>query len=251
MIGDFTGMRDSSEGRRVFPGFSSGESAAKDISGQHSPMPAQWTAMIDGAEKSEDLLEEEGEEGREEPPKGADNDKKEGGFFSNLIDSIKNTVNDSGIIPDGASRATEHAAGKLAGGGADGLGKVAGQVAKEGADDAGKAAGQAAAKGLSQTAGKALGKAVPVIGPLVTLGIDKLTTGSVTDKDLVSVGGGTAGGALGGALAGAALGSVVPGAGTAVGFLVGLGGGLLGGYLGGKAGEKAYDATGAKEKKII
>jgi hypothetical protein len=252
MVGDFTGIRETLDARRIFPGFTRGEGSAKVAPWQFEPISKQEGGHLDGAEMSEDLQDEGGIEGLEE---SGSSEKKEGGFFSNLIDNIKSAVKESGIISKSASLATDGVAGRLAGEGAEELEMAAGKVIQEGADDVAKAAGQeaglVASQGLGQTAGNVLGKAVPVIGPAVSLGIDKATTGEVTDRDLVRVGGGTAGGMLGGALAGAAIGSVVPGIGTAAGFAVGLGASLLGGYLGGKAAEKAYDVTGAKEKKVF
>lgn len=240
VIGDFAGLRDIMDSRHKLPGFSLSGNSARAVPWQFPTLSAQGSSSPDGAEMSEDLQDEELQQ-------GSGSDRKEGGFFSNLIDGIKQVVNDSGIIPEGASQGAERAAGRFAGGSADELGEAAGNAAREGADDLGRAAGQS----FGQTAGSALGKAVPVIGPAVSVGIDKATTGEVTDKDLVSIGGGTAGGMLGGALAGAAIGSVVPGIGTAAGFAVGLGASLIGGYLGGKAAETAYDATGAKEQKLF
>ena len=255
VIGDFAGLRDIMDSRHKLPGFSLSGNSARAVPWQFPTLSAQGSSSPDGAEMSEDLQDEELQQ-------GSGSDRKEGGFFSNLIDGIKQVVNDSGIIPEGASQGAERAAGRFAGGSADELGEAAGNAAREGADDLGRAAGNAAREGaddlgraagqsFGQTAGSALGKAVPVIGPAVSVGIDKATTGEVTDKDLVSIGGGTAGGMLGGALAGAAIGSVVPGIGTAAGFAVGLGASLIGGYLGGKAAETAYDATGAKEQKLF
>lgn len=111
-----------------------------------------------------------------------------------------------------------------------------------------------------------IGKSIPIIGTVATLGFgakalsdtaeyDKAN--NVSDKEhksnmgsiIGSTGGGIAGGVAGGALAGSAIGSVVPFAGTAIGGILGaVGGGIAGSSLGGWIGDKVGGWFGKDEK---
>lgn len=186
----------------------------------------------DGLIKSDELRIGEKKPERD---KGGDPD-----FLKSLRDTFsgeKNNKKAPDPVSEGVDAVNKTATEKLA---TESVEKAGKSLAKEGAEH-----------GATQALGKGLGKAAPLVGPAIEVGLDKAETGSVTDRDVARIAGGTVGGALAAGAAGAALGSVVPGAGTAVGFVVGVGASAIGGYLAGKASEAAYDASGAKEQKLF
>lgn len=113
-----------------------------------------------------------------------------------------------------------------------------------------------ATSGIAGTVGGALGRAVPVIGPLVGAGAQLATHAAegkpITGEDVGSIAGGAVGGAGGaaggaaiGASAGAAIGAAFFGVGAAVGAPIGAAiGGAVGGAAGGTAGGYAGGAIG-------
>lgn len=114
------------------------------------------------------------------------------------------------------------------------------------ASKVGRGASKVGAKGVSavKSLGKGLGKKLPLIGTLVTLGFGvkeavdlskrKDLDGSQKARGYGGIAGGV-GGTLAGAAAGAAIGSVVPGVGTLIGGAVGAGVGTLAGTRYGKS----------------
>jgi hypothetical protein len=148
----------------------------------------------------------------------------------------------------GATAKTPSTAAGVAGAAAPGLvgalSKAGTQAAATGlAPEVGEAANLVGPKmvtaGLSGAAGRTLGSAVPIVGPIVAsgagLGMKAAEGQPITGEDIGSAVGGAAGGIAGGfagpaagAAVGAAAGSVVPGIGTAVGAIAGL---LVGGAM--------------------
>jgi putative chitinase len=165
----------------------------------------------------------------------------------------------------GAKGLAAKLAGAAAGGGKAAKAATAGVGAKAaGAAKAGTKAGAGAAKGgirgmLKTGGGKALrgasklGKKVPILGTLLSLGlmandVHASETSDMTRKEkdkatgsAVGRGVGSIGGMAAGATAGAALGSVVPVIGTAIGGLVGA---AVGGWLGDSAGDIIGEKVG-------
>jgi len=131
----------------------------------------------------------------------------------------------------GAGLATAAAAG----GGGEGGGGGAVDLATSAAT--GGIASKILSKGFFKGAGKVIGRGAPILGGLVTGGMEYAKSGNLTKS--LTIGGSTAGGGLLGMKLGASIGTVLAGpVGTMIGGAIGgIAGGIIGEEFGQKAGE--------------
>lgn len=215
-----------------------------------------WQDQLEAqAAKAKEKLQDKADEAKADEPSLLDRFKSlfSGGLFGggdededeeSLLDKGADALDTADDLNDlrGGGRGKEGRGGKGRGKG----GRLSRVFRKARASKVGRGASKVGAKGVSavKSLGKGLGKKLPLIGTLVTLGFGvkeavdmskrKDLDGSQKARGYGGIAGGV-GGTLAGAAAGAAIGSVVPGVGTLIGGAVGAGVGALAGTRYGKS----------------